>query len=60
MNYSKDELKENQNKFLKLKTAQFLKIINLTNSDINSNYKFNPFNTVFILNLTLLQIKSKF
>ena len=44
MNYSKDELKENQNKFLKLKTAQFLKIINLTNSDINSNYKFNPFN----------------
>ena len=42
-NYTKDELKENKDKYLKLKTAQFIKILNLLNSDINSNYKFIPF-----------------
>ena len=43
VNYTKDELKENKDKYLKLKTAQFIKILNLLNSDINSNYKFIPF-----------------
>ena len=43
LNYTKNELKENKDKYLKLKTAQFLKILNLHNSDINSNYKFIPF-----------------
>ena len=43
LNQSKEELIENKYKFLKLKTAQILKILNLTNSDINSNYKFVPF-----------------
>ena len=42
-NYSKEELQETKNKFLKLKTSQMLKILNLLNSDINSNYKFVPF-----------------
>ena len=42
-NYTKDELKENKDKYLKLKTAQFIKILNLLNSDINNNYKFIPF-----------------
>ena len=40
---SKYELQENKNKYLKLNTAQILKILNLTNSDINSNYQFKPF-----------------
>ena len=43
VNYTKDEIEENKNKYLKLKTAQILKILNLLNSDINSNYKFVPF-----------------
>ena len=42
-NYTKDEIEENKNKYLKLKTAQIFKILNLLNSDINSNYKFMPF-----------------
>ena len=45
LNQSKEELIENKYKFLKLKTAQILKILNLTNSDINSNYKFVPFDS---------------
>ena len=43
--YTKDEILESKNKFLKLKTAQILKIINLLNSDINSNYQFKPFDS---------------
>ena len=42
---SKYELQENKNKYLKLNTAQILKILNLTNSDINSNYQFKPFDS---------------
>ena len=42
-NYTKDEIEENKNKYLKLKTAQIFKILNLLNSDINSNYKFMSF-----------------
>ena len=42
-NMTKDEIEESKSKYLKLKTAQFLKILNLLNSDINSNYKFVPF-----------------
>ena len=43
IDYTKDEIEENKFKYLKLKTAQILKILNLLNSDINSNYKFMPF-----------------
>ena len=44
-NLTKIELQENKNKYLKLKTAQFLKILNLQNSDINSNYQFKNFDS---------------
>jgi hypothetical protein len=44
-NLTKLELQENKNKYLKLKTAQILKILNLQNSDINSNYQFKPFDS---------------
>ena len=42
-NCTKDEIEESKNKYLKLKTSQMMKILNLLNSDINSNYKFMPF-----------------
>ena len=42
---SKEENIEEKEKFLKLKTAQFLKILNILNSDVNSNYQFVPFSS---------------
>ena len=35
---------EKKNSFLKLKTMQIIKVLNLLDSDINSNYKFVSFN----------------
>ena len=61
-NYTKDEIEENKNKYLKLKTAQIFKILNLLNSDINSNYKFMPFEgnkKEAIINLYLLKETKK-
>ena len=40
---NKDEYEDSKEKYLKLKSAQLIKIINILNSDINSNYKFIPF-----------------
>ena len=42
---NKEENIEEKEKFLKLKTAQFLKILNILNSDVNSNYQFVPFSS---------------
>ena len=39
----KDELKESNDNYLKLKSAQFLKILNVIDLDLNNNYKFEPF-----------------
>ena len=44
-NKNKEEDEELKEKYLKLKSAQILKILNILNSDVNSNYKFIPFNS---------------
>ena len=44
-NKNNEEYEESRNKFLKLKSSQLLKIINILNSDVNSNYKFTPFDS---------------
>ena len=44
-NKNKDEYEESKNKYLKLKSSQLLKILNILNSDVNSNYKFTPYDS---------------
>ena len=44
-NKNKDEYEESKDKYLKLKSSQLLKILNILNSDVNSNYKFTPYDS---------------
>ena len=41
-NKNKEEYEENKDKYLMLKSNQILKILNILNTNINSNYKFMP------------------